>query len=202
MSSDADRIMSLYERHAAEWDRRRGPDAVLEKAWLDRFAAFLAPGAAILDVGCGSGQPIARYLLERGFRVTGVDSSPALIELCKRRFPDREWLVADMRTLALGKSFRGLIAWDSFFHLSPEDQRRMFPIFRQHAAPGAPLLFTSGTSHGEAIGEFQGERLYHASLAPEEYRAQLAASGFVVEAFVPADPDCGDHAVWLAKLIG
>jgi SAM-dependent methyltransferase len=198
--SDADRIVSLYERHAAEWDRRRGADVVLEKAWLDRFAALLTPAATILDIGCGSGQPIARYLLERGFGVTGIDSSSALIELCKRRFPDRAWLVADMRTLALGKTFQGLIAWDSFFHLSPQDQRQMFPIFSRHAAPGAPLLFTSGTERGEAIGDFQGERLYHASLSSAEYGELLAANGFAVEAFDPEDASCGGHAVWLARL--
>jgi cyclopropane fatty-acyl-phospholipid synthase-like methyltransferase len=199
MTSEADRIVSLYERHAAEWDKRRRADAVLEKAWLDRFTALLAPGATILDIGCGSGQPIGRYLIEQGFDVTGVDSSPALIELCRQRFPNREWLVADMRTLALGRAFHGLIAWDSFFHLSPGDQRRMFPIFRAHAAPGAALMFTSGSAHGEAIGEFHGEPLYHASLAPTEYSDLLAANGFAVETFDPDDPSCGHHAVWLAR---
>ncbi len=198
--SDADRIVSLYERHAAEWDRRRSPDVVLEKAWLDRFAAFLAPRATILDIGCGSGQPIGRYLIGRDFRVSGVDSSPSLIRLCKQRFPDHDWRVADMRTLALGRTFQGLIAWDSFFHLSPEDQRQMFPIFSRHAASGAPLLFTSGTECGEAIGDFQGERLYHASLSSAEYGELLTANGFAVEAFDPEDASCGGHAVWLARL--
>ncbi len=74
------------------------------------------------------------------------------------------------------------MAWDSFFHLGFDDQRRMFAVFRAHAAPGAPLLFTSGPRHGEAIGRFRGEPLYHASLAPDEYRALLAANGFAVVA--------------------
>jgi len=199
MSGDSERIVGLYEWHAAEWDRRRGADAVMEKAWLDRFSAFLTPGGTVLDIGCGSGQPISRYLIQRGFRMTGIDSSPALIQLCKQRFPDHDWLVADMRKLAMGRTFDGLIAWDSFFHLSFEDQRRMFRIFRSHAAPGAALMFTSGDTHGEAIGEFEGERLYHASLAPDEYRELLAANGFAVEEFIPDDPSCGRHTVWLAR---
>ena len=29
----------------------------------------------------------------------------------------------------------------------------MFPVFREHSSPNAALLFTSGTSHGEAIGD-------------------------------------------------
>ncbi len=198
MSSDA--IIDLYERRALEWvgDRSR-PGRFFEKAWLDRFAALVPAGGTILDLGCGPGKPMAGYLLAQGFDVCGVDSSPTMISLCRTNFPDRQWIVADMRTLALGRRFAGVMAWDSFFHLSFDDQRRMFPIFRGHAAPGAPLLFTSGPRHGEAIGSFRGEPLYHASLARDEYRSLLAANGFTVVAERMEDPDCGGHSVWLAR---
>lgn len=198
MSSPAERIIGLYERHAPAWDAARGR-ALAEKAWLDRFTALLAPGAEVLDLGCGSGEPIAAYLLEQGFRVTGVDSAPTLISICRERFPDGEWLVADMRTVSLGRPFGGVVAWDSFFHLGYNDQRRMFAVFREHAAPGAALLFTSGPAHGEAMGEFGGEPLYHASLDPAEYRGLLASHGFEVVAHVAEDPECGGHTVWLAR---
>jgi cyclopropane fatty-acyl-phospholipid synthase-like methyltransferase len=46
-----------------------------ESAWLDRFSTLLSQGASILDIGCGSGEPIARYLIDRGFAVDGVDVS-------------------------------------------------------------------------------------------------------------------------------
>ena len=76
----------------------------------------------------------------------------------------------------------------------------MFPIFREHAAPSAALLFTSGPRHGEAIGTFHGEPLYHGSLATAEYRRLLDDNGFVVIANVAEDPDCGGHTVWLARM--
>ncbi len=104
-----------------------------------------------------------------------------------------------MRTLALGWAFHGLLAWDSFFHLSHDAQRRMFPIFKRHAVPGTALMFTSGTSHGEAIGSYRGCPLYHASLATQEYRALLESNGFRVEAHCVEDPDCGGHTIWLAQ---
>ena len=50
-------------------------------------------------------------------------------------FPTQEWIVADMRKLALQRKFSGILAWDSFFHLCHDDQRNMFPVFR--AARGA-----------------------------------------------------------------
>ena len=198
MNAPAEQMIALYERHAHAWDRDRGRVLGVEKTWLDRFTALLPQGASILDLGCGSGEPIARSLIESGFEVAGVDASPTLIGLCRNRFPAREWHVADMRSLSLGRRFQGLIAWDSFFHLPHDEQRRMFPVFREHLALGAALLFTSGPSHGEAIGRYQGEPLYHASLAEAEYRSRLDANGFEVIRHVVEDPDCGHHTVWLA----
>jgi SAM-dependent methyltransferase len=196
--SPAERIVGLYERHARAWDAARGRSG-MERAWLDAFAALIPPGAAVLDLGCGAGEPMAADLVGRGFRVTGVDSAPTLIGLCRARLPEQEWIEADMRTLSLGRRFEGVMAWDSFFHLSMDDQRRMFPVFAEHAAPGAALMFTSGPSAGEALGEFQGEPLYHASLDPDEYRSLLAAHGFTVVRYVVDDPDCGEHTIWLAQ---
>jgi SAM-dependent methyltransferase len=200
VASLSDEIAAVYERHADFWDRRRGSRLVIEKGWIDRFITLLPAGGSVLDVGCGSGQPIARCLIERGFDVVGVDSSPALISKCRARFPDRQWLVADMRTMAIGRRFDGLVVWDSFFHLNHEDQRAMFPVFREHAADGAALLLTTGTEHGEAIGSFQEEPLYHASLSAQEYRDLFEAHDFDVLAHVVEDPTCGRHTVWLARL--
>ena len=198
--SDADRIVDLYERKAYDWAAdRRQQTHLFEQGWLDRFLSFVPEGGAVLDIGCGFGKPIAAYLITRGFNVSGVDSSPTMISLCRRDFPGQDWRVADMRTLDLGRRFAGILAWDSFFHLGFDDQRRMFPVFAAHAAPGAPLMFTSGPAHGEAIGELHGEPLYHASLAPDEYRALLAANGFTVVDARMNDADCGGHSVWLAR---
>lgn len=194
-------VIGLYQRHARQYDRDRGR-SLQERAWLDRFLGLVSRGERILDIGCGMGEPIAAYLLECEYAVTGVDGSAAMIEICRARFPESEWLVGDMRTLDLGRRFGGLLAWDSFFHLTAEEQRAMFPRFARHAKPGAPLMFTSGPAAGVAIGEYGGERLYHASLDPEEYRMLLAANGFAVRNFAADDPQCGNHTIWLAAYQG
>ena len=193
----SERIVGLYEENAAAWDRQRGRE-LFERPWLERFAALLPPGGSVLDIGCGMGEPIAAWFIAQGFALTGVDASPALIALCRARFPQREWRVGDMRRLELGRRFDGLLAWHSFFHLSPADQRPMFARFARHAAPGAALMFTSGDREGEAIGEWQGEPLYHGSLDTAEYRRLLEANGFAVRAHVVSDPECGHATIWLA----
>lgn len=198
MTSAADDIVPLYERHAGDFARERGR-SLFEKPWLDRFLSFVPPGGTVLDIGCGCGEPISRYIADEKRSVTGVDSSPAMISLCRKGLPDQRWMVCDMRKLSLGSRFDGLLAWDSFFHLTRDDQRLMFPIFAAHAAPGAPLMFTSGPEDGEAMGTYHGEPLYHASLDASEYEKLLSENGFEVVAHVVDDPGCGDRTIWLAR---
>ncbi|WP_313294721.1 class I SAM-dependent methyltransferase [Pseudomonas sp.] len=155
----ADQIVDLYDRHASIWNKLRA-NHFIDSKWIERFASLLTQSANVLDLGCGSGQPVARYLIETGASVVGVDSSKQMIALCSGQFPAQEWIHADMRTLALNRQFDAI---------------------------------------GEALGIFQGETLYHASLDPREYAAQLHDHGFELLEHVVEDADCGGHTVWLGR---
>lgn len=162
----------------------------------------LPPGAELLDLGCGSGFPIADFFLQHEIKVTGVDAASAMIEVAKKRYPASRWHTADMRSLSLGRKFNGIIAWDSFFHLNFAEQEKMFPIFRAHLLHPGVLVFTSGPEKGEAIGDMNGNPLFHASLDPNEYRQLLKLNGLEAVSFQPNDPDCGGHSVWLCRSLG
>lgn len=191
-------ILDLYQRHAEAFYQQRSR-TLFEQRWLDKLLAAMGTTGKMLDLGCGNGQPIADYFIQQGCALTGVDGAPAMLTRARARFPEQRWLYHDMRTLNLAETFDGLIAWDSFFHLTQDDQRRMFSVFARHSHPGSALMFTSGTDHGIAMGEFEGEPLFHASLAPDEYRLLLAEHGFAVLEMKMEDPECGGHTVWLAK---
>jgi len=195
-----DAILSTYDAVATEWDRIRDR-SLFERPWLDRMLSF-APGRRVLDLGCGSGRPIAQYLVDRRCRITGIDGSPAMIDLFRRNVPGAEAQLADMRSLELGRAFDAILAWDSLFHLSPDDQRAAFSGFAAHAAPNAALMFTAGPTAGEPIGNVAGRKVYHASLDPEQYRHELAAAGFQLLEVALEDPDCAGHTVYLARFTG
>lgn len=191
-------MIELYQRTVSSWSQIRG-DQVIEKAWLDQFLALLPDEPEVLDLGCGTGVPIAGYLIEHGCQIVGVDGAAAMISICKNQFPEHDWHVEDMRTLALDRAFCGIIAWNSLFHLPVGDQEWMFPIFSRHVTGGGALMFTTGPSAGVSIGTYQGERLYHASMDEHRYRMLLSENGFDVLAHKSEDPDCGRHTVWLAR---
>lgn len=194
-----DDITQLYHAHAAAFDRDRGRSG-MEEPYLRRVITQMNDArSSVLDLGCGAGEPIARYFIAAGCELTGVDAAPAMIALCKARFPGATWIEHDMRTLALERRFDAIVAWDSFFHLRRDDQRTMFEVFRSHIAPRGLLLFTSGPRDGEAIGDLYGDALYHASLDGAEYERLLDGHGFDVVLHSLEDPACGGHTVWLAR---
>jgi SAM-dependent methyltransferase len=199
MPDFANQIIGHYEKHAAAWDLDRQNSYWNDKIWHDRFIGRLGKGAQVLDLGCGPGRPVAQHMIEQGLRVTGVDSSQAMISFCRERLPDQEWIVADMRRLALGRRFDGILAWDSFFHLDHDDQRRMFAIFAEHAYIGTVLMFNTGPQLGESVGEYRGDPLYHASLSPTEYEALIARFGFRVLEHATNDAQAGGRTVWLCQ---
>lgn len=200
MGPASDRIIDLYERTAALWDAERHRHRIDgERMWIERFLSHVGEHAGVLDIGCGSGEPIAADIVAAGHSVRGIDSAPSFIALCRHRFPAQEWILADMRQLDLGRAFGGILAWHSMFHLTAEDQESMFPLYARHAAPGAPLMFTSGPARGISIGSWQGEPLYHASLDSSEYEALLSENGFEVIDHVTEDPQCGGATIWLAR---
>ena len=195
----ADAVIELYQENSSAWVGLRS-QTLFEQSWLDRFLSVAAEGGRqILDLGCGSGQPIAEYLIANGYKITGVDGAAALTETARRHFPEHTWIVADMRNLPSLGRFHGLIAWHSFFHLAPDDQRPMFDIFGRLCHPGAALMFTSGTGFGEFIGTLEGQPLYHGSLDPTEYQSLLHENGFHLLEHVEDDPTCGGATIWLAQ---
>lgn len=187
----------VYECKALGYDARRAR-IFFEKGWLDRFLEQVPPGGHLLDLGCGAGEPIAAYILEQGFELTGIDYSPAMITMARARFPQASWHVQDMRALTLDSVFDGAISWDGSFHLSPEEQRALIGDLGPRLKSGAPLMLTIGPGEGETVGTVEGEPVYHASLSETGYRTALEQAGFDMTSHVTDDVECDLHSVLFA----
>ncbi len=116
--------MAQYDAFADFYNRDWGEDyhqqlsAILHKLLL----ANLAPGDSILDVGCGTGT-VAAWLTERGFAVTGIDQSKAMLEFARRNAPGAEFIRADARSFDLDRTFTASIAtFEAMNHVLDESE--------------------------------------------------------------------------------
>lgn len=162
-------MISQYDKIAAWFDAHRSRK-FFEKKYLEQISSSLDPHAKILDLGCGMGEPIFKFLVEKRFDVTGLDGSAKLLELARERFPAHRFIHQDIRNLKLSEKYDAIIAWHVLFHLKPNEQRDVFQLIKQHLASNGVFLFTTGFEAGELWSENEGENLYHASLSIDQYK--------------------------------
>ncbi|HEU4912019.1 MAG TPA: class I SAM-dependent methyltransferase [Actinomycetes bacterium] len=98
----------LAERYAARFEKlaAAGTDVHGEATFCE---SLLAPGASILDAGCGTGR-VAIRLAERGFDCVGVDVDASMLDAARRRAPGLTWVQADIVDLDLGRTFDLVVA--------------------------------------------------------------------------------------------
>jgi len=111
-------VESGYDQMAEQYMAAKDPEDPLALAALEDLASHLPSGAAVLDLGCGAGVPITRWLVDRGFAVTGVDLSARQLELARKYIPEGDFLKADMTELAFApESFDAVVAFHSIIHV-------------------------------------------------------------------------------------
>jgi ubiquinone/menaquinone biosynthesis C-methylase UbiE len=196
--SNKKKVYLVYDKIIHWFDAHRSKELKMEAFYLN-FIKNHVPTGTVLDVGCGTGEPLAKFFIENGYQVTGIDASKKMIDLCQKRFPTERWLVADMRTLNLPEQFNVVIAWHSFFHLPHEDQRNTLKLLTSYVKSGGLFIFTSGPEYSEVWGNNGGYDLYHASLSSEEYEKILLEDNLNVIIHKIKDPDCGEATVWVAQ---
>lgn len=136
--------MALYDDFAWFYNRYWNEEfhslafPILERIWLPR----LPRKGRILDVCCGTGY-LAGLLVEQGYRVAGIDASPAMIAHARENVPKAAFQVADASEFKVLGKFDGAVStFDSLNHILSE--KALLAAFQRIAAalkPGAPFAF-------------------------------------------------------------
>lgn len=174
--------------------------ALREKKYLDLTLAGIRRGAKVLDFGCGTGRPITEHLIARGYEVTGVDGSAAMLALARRTAPAARLIHARLETIELADTFAAAIAWDSLFHVDREHHAAIYIKLARWLMPGGRLLLSSGgTEDAGFTDRMHGETFYYSSWTPEKACAHLADAGFVVELCELDQPEGRGHVAIVAR---
>lgn len=159
----ADRFMAL----------RSDTGAALVRDWA---RATLPAGAAILDLGCGDGVPVARALVAAGFATWGVDASPRLVAAHRRHLPGRPVACETVQHGAFfDRRFAGAIAIGLVFLLPAPEQRALLAKVARVLEPGGRFLFSAPRETGRWRDTLTGRP--SRALGAAAYAAALAAAG-------------------------
>lgn len=144
------------------------------------WARSLPRGAAVLDLGCGSGVPISETLIEEGLTVYGVDASPALVAAFRQRFPHAPVACEPVEhSRFFDRSFEGVVAVGLIL-LRAEVQRDLIGRVARALKPGGRFLFTSPAQACTWPDNLTGRP--SRSLGADVYKAIAADAGLTVVA--------------------
>lgn len=168
-----------------------------EQKYLDELIKHISRKSTILDVGCGSGFPIASYLIEQGLDVTGIDGSQKLLDIAKEKCPQMKRVLGDVRTVILNEKFDAIVEWWCLFHIPKQDHEKMIHRFSEWLKPDGILEFTSGDAAYEAVNsDMLDQELHFYSLDPSEYEKYLKRYNFKT---LLKESDQPNHLVWIAQ---
>jgi SAM-dependent methyltransferase len=201
-AQELSRVRSSYDTVAETYDQHISAELAgkpLDRALLDAFAEQVPAGALVLDLGCGPGH-VTRYLADRGCQMLGVDLSPGMVTVARRRHPDLDFrtgsmLCLDAPGLELGKhSVGGVLAFYSIIHLPDEDIARALAGIHRVLMPAGLLLLAVHASEGpDAVVHAdtwwaQPVDLDFRFLDPVRLEDAVVRAGFVLQATVRRRP--------------
>ena len=163
------------------------------------LASSIPLGSLVLDVGCGNGIPITRALLSQGHRVTGLDSSSAMLAQFRQNCPEAFAVRGMVESCPFAdRVFDAAVAWGVMFHLNPTDAIRAIANLSRTLRRGASFLFTSGDEDAfdAKEGEMNGVTFRYFSHSAHSYRRILGDHSFTL---VDVHSDSGNNTYYLAK---
>jgi ubiquinone/menaquinone biosynthesis C-methylase UbiE len=165
-----DKIAREYHVSRSKFDHRKE---------LKELAALLPKNAKVLDVGCGAGVPVARFLVEGGFRVTGIDFSENMLGLARKNVPKAVFIKKDMNKLDFAvSSFDGVTAFYSIIHVPREKHSLLFESFHGILKAEGIMLVCMGPDEWEATGEYLGTTMFWSQYSPEKSLQLVKNAGF------------------------
>jgi cyclopropane fatty-acyl-phospholipid synthase-like methyltransferase len=132
----------------------KDPEEPLALDALADLISFLPQGATVLDLGCGAGVPVTRWLTERGFAVTGVDVSARQLELARKNVPEATFLKADMAEVTFApETFDAEVAFHSIIHVPRTDHQELLRNIHRWLEPRGVFLATMTVTDYEGRDE-------------------------------------------------
>jgi len=195
------RLSELYRPPGANLDYF-GHTGRQYREWLRPLIKQLKPGTAVLDLGCGSGEPASRGLAKH-FAVTGVDVSDVMVRRARTAVPTGRFIRSDMtRVRFKEETFGAIVALYSIIHVPLARQRPLFERIHSWLVPGGLLLAVVGHDawEGTERGWLSSDvAMFWSHADAATYRRWLHEIGFIIvrQEFIP-EGDSG-HELFLAR---
>ena len=160
--------------------RKRYPSIPLLKRY---FLKEIPKNSKILDLGCGSGFPVSKFLAEKGHEVTGVDFSKSMINLARKNVPKGKFILGDITKLKLNaNSYDGAVSFYAIIHIPKERHKLIYKNLHKILKPSGVIFFNaSGTGDWEeTTKDYMGVPMFWSFYSEKETLKMIKKEGFKI----------------------
>jgi cyclopropane fatty-acyl-phospholipid synthase-like methyltransferase len=190
-------IETPYDYIAESFNAIRTHLSSKEEEYLALLLQPLAGPSTILDLGCGTGTPIAAHIAAQGHRLVGVDGSEAMLTIARRQYPEHRWIHDLIQRVEFTETFDAIVCWDSLFHLPRQEYQPVLSKIHRWLVPGGRLMVSSGYLVDEKDGGFKdtmfGYEFFYDSLPPDRMVAAVKEIGFEILLAEVCNPPDGNR---------
>ncbi len=163
------------------------------KAFSDTFTTYigkLPEKGKVLDLGCGTGLPYARYLVESGFDVLGVDLSEEMVKVASKNVPEAKFVQLSMNEITYRDEFDGVVSSFSMLLLPPDLFRETASRIYSALVEGGHLYLSlnepaniSDDPDSEVYVDIMGQDMYSRAYTVEEIEGYFQPLGLSLVEF-------------------
>ncbi|WP_285507896.1 class I SAM-dependent methyltransferase [Actinokineospora sp. NBRC 105648] len=166
-----DLIGSRYDESFVERDVQ-----IAEAEWL---ISAVPAGARVLDLGCGSGLPTAKQLVDAGLDVVGVDESPVMLDLARAQAPGADYRLGDLRALTDLGEFDAVVTFFALLMLPKADIEQTLRDIRALLRGPRVLLLSMVQGDFDTFPvNFLGSPTTVSAYPPDELKRIVTEAGF------------------------
>ena len=176
-------IISFFDKYAPFWDEGQiRNEAVIE---LILNNSGIEKDVSVLDVACGTGVLFPDYI-KRGAVVTGVDISPEMVKIAKKKFPQINVICGDVEKISFEKNFDVVMVYNAFPHFP--DSESVIKRLSECLSQGGRLSIAHGMSREALLKHHSGAaKDVSRELPTAEALAQIFEKYFIVDIIISDD---------------
>jgi len=195
-----DRVREGYEAGDYEGEFRNDREVrESEKKLFSKLFDQIPESGNILDLGCGTGEPFDRYLVEHGYDVTGVDLVEKHVQAARERVPEAEFIEGDFFDVdPEEQKFDAVVSFYAVFHLPREKHGELFKHMNSLLKENGMLLITVGGDEMDRYVEedWNGSEMVWSSYSQEKSMELVEESGFNIVDTYEEDSE-EEHHLWI-----
>lgn len=183
MLNKSETVRKGYTKIAKAYHKQR--DKYKNNLLLAKISKRLPKGSTILDLGSGAGVPVARFLVDKGFNVIGIDFAENMVKLARKNVPKARFIKMDITKMRFKpNSFDGAVSFYAIIHIPREKHARIYEKLHRILRPNSFIFLNASGSDANGWDGYEkdylGVPMFWSFYGPKKTSGLIVNAGFEI----------------------